>query len=191
MRRMSVFDRLAAEHARIEAVGGALDAFADRMVAAGGVDLHELVRFVTFFRGYAEGLHHQREESVLLPALALAGFAPDSAPLGFIRDQHRQEERLLFDVGKVVSAKAPWSPEQLVRMAEALHAFVTFERGHMQKERELLLPHAAQQVGHNQVFADELTRLEARFERARVPAWDVSWLESLAGELVEAHPQAG
>jgi hemerythrin-like domain-containing protein len=182
-KRMDLFERLGAEHARIHAVAGALDVFADEVVG-GFVDLHELIRFVTFFRGYSDGLHHAREESVLLRCLAMTSFSPDGGPLAHIRDQHRREASLLFQLEKVSSARAPWDLEEYAAIARAAHAFTTFERLHMGEERTLLFPAAERELA---AIAGTVREVDERFDRTRAPRWDASWLEALADELVAAH----
>jgi hemerythrin-like domain-containing protein len=182
---MDLFERLGAEHARIHAVAGALDAFAD-VIEGRTIDLHELIRFVTFFRGYSDGLHHAREESVLLPLLGNASFAPDSGPLAYVRDQHRKEACLLLDLEQAASARAPWAPEQYAAVARAARAFTVFQRLHMAEERKLLFPEAEKELATQ---AEAVREAEARFERKRAHRWNGAWLEQLADELVAAHPR--
>jgi hemerythrin-like domain-containing protein len=180
---MDLFERLGAEHARIHAVAAALDIFAEELVG-GFVDLHELVRFITFFRGYSDGLHHGREESVLLRCLAMTSFAPEGGPLVHIRDQHRKEVSLLFQLEKAASARAPWELEEYAAIARAAHAFTTFERLHMGEERTLLFPAAERELA---AIADTVREADERFDRRCAPRWNAAWLEDLADELVAAH----
>ncbi len=182
---MDLFARLEQEHALIESVAGALERFAQSVEKDGSVNLHELIRFLTFLRGYADGLHHEREETVLLPTLSLSGFPLDNGPLGHIRDQHREEARLLLDIAKAACAPEPWSSPQVARIASAARALTTFERSHMAKERELLFPVARKELA---AHAEVLATAAGRFERSREPRFDLAWLEQLGRELVAAHP---
>ena len=93
---MNLFDRLADEHRRIEAVTKALEVFVGGFQAGREADAHELLRFVTFLNVYSGGYHHELEERVLFPTLALCGFALDTGPLGHLQDQHREQSRLLY-----------------------------------------------------------------------------------------------
>jgi hemerythrin-like domain-containing protein len=181
---MDLFARLEEEHALIEAVTIALDEFVQSFEESGTVNLHELIRFLTFLRGYAGGLHHEREETVLLPTLALAGFPLESGPLAHIRDQHREEGRLLLDIAKAACAQEPWAPPQILRIASAAHAFTDFERSHMAKEHELLFPVARKELA---VHAEALASAVDRFE-SRVYRFGGGWMEQLGHELVDGHP---
>jgi hemerythrin-like domain-containing protein len=183
---VDLFDRLEEEHALIESVTGALDAFVGSFERFGNVNLHELIRFLTFLRGYADGLHHEREETVLLPTLALAGFPLESGPLAHIRDQHREEGRLVLDIAKAACAPVPWGPPQIVRIATTAHALTDFERSHMAKERELLFPVARKELGaHAKALATAVARFESREFR-----FGGGWLEQLGRELVASHPSS-
>ena len=150
------------------------------------VDLHEAIRFVTFFRGYSDGLHHEREETVLFPSLSLAGFSQDSGPLAFLREQHRGQGRMLLDLEKAISHTAPNSAERL-RMATVANAFTPFERGQHGEGARALFPVAQKELAE---FADTVKKSAERFDRVRAPRWDKSWLEQLAGELLSACPAA-
>jgi len=181
---VDLFDRLQEEHALIEAVTIALDEFAQSSEESGTVNLHELIRFLTFLRGYSGGLHHEREETVLLPTLAIAGFSLESGPLAHIRDQHREEGRLLLDIAKAACAQEPWAPPQILRVATVAHAFADFERTHMAKERELLFPFARKELAmHAKALASAIDRFESRAYR-----FGGGWLEQLGRELVSGHP---
>jgi hemerythrin-like domain-containing protein len=181
---VDLFARLGAEHAQIEVVAEALDAFIDSLKDDANANLHEIIRFVTFLRGFADGLHHEREEVVLLPALSLAGFPLDKGVLAHIRDQHRREERLLLEFEKSASAPPPWGPEAIAHIVGCAHALTSFERSHMAEERELLFPLAMKELaGH----ADALATALASFEKSREPRWDGPWLGQLGRELIARH----
>jgi hemerythrin-like domain-containing protein len=181
---MDIFARLGAEHTQITAVAGALDAFVDGLREDSTANLHEVIRFVTFVRGFVDGLHHDREEAVLLPTMSLAGFTMDTAPLVHIRDQHRKEARLLLEFEKAACAPTPWGPAALSNIAMSAHALTAFELSHMAKERELLFPLAQKELAPH---AEALAAALARFEQAREPRWDTPWLEQLGRELVARH----
>ena len=178
---MDLFAQLGAEHGRIAAVAAALDSFAGRLDAGSPADVHEAIRFVTFFRGYVEGLHHEREETVLFSCLSLAGFSPY---LAHLRDQHREQGRLLLAVEKAISQKAPWSNTGRAQFKAIANVLASFERDHIMKERDLLFPVAQKELDP---FRSALETSMERFERIRAPRWDRPWLEVLAIELVAAH----
>jgi hemerythrin-like domain-containing protein len=181
---VELLERLGAEHARIATVLDAFDVFAREIETTGTVDALEAIRFVTFFRGFSDGLHHDREEHVLFPGLERAGFSPDFGPLAHLREQHRKQARLLLALEKGIAQRPPWGPSERSAIVAAARAFTAFERDHMAQECDLLLPAAAKDL---EAQAAELDAEEARFDRLRAPRWDPKWLEALAGELAAAH----
>lgn len=184
--RMELFDELASEHDRISRTLDALERFVSRLEDR-KEDVHEVLRFVTFLRGYADGYHHEREETVLFRCLVTAGYAPLSGPIGHLRDQHREEARLLLRVEMAAAAQPPWDVPKRVAIQEATQALVVFERAHMQKETELLFPAAAADLAN---YLAEVKDASERFMETRAPRWNVPWLCSLADELTAAHGAA-
>jgi len=185
---MDLFQRLAGEHRRIESVTRAVDAFADAIERGAEPDVHELFRFVTFFAAYSSGYHHEFEETVLFPTLALCGFALDSGPLGDLHDQHREQARLLCSLEMTAATRRPWSAATERAIAAAAHELASFERAHMTMELHLLFP-----VAQNELLlehAAELERAVRRFEARRAVRWNVEWLERL-GEELSSHASAG
>jgi len=183
---MDIFEVLGAEHARVAAVCDALDAFTKSIgEGAGDVDMHEAIRFVTFFRAFSDGLHHEREETVLWPFLKLVGFSITHGPLAHLHDEHIQQGKLVLELEKALSQKGPWRLGERKRLEQSAHALTTFERKHMSHERELLFPIAKKDL------AGKLQEIEVAlkaFNQTRALRWDGPWLEALAEDLIVAHP---
>lgn len=176
---------LESEHRRIESVLSALETFAPSLDGS-AASLHELVRFMTFLRGYIDGYHHEREETVLFAALVSSGFNAVVGPIAHLRDQHREEARLLLRFEMAASAPEPWDPTAVRAISDAALAFATFSRAHMDKEQTLLFPVAE----HDLASAPDLEKLLGRFEAHRAPRWNVAWLEDLGAALCASHVSA-
>lgn len=183
---MQLLQTLESEHCRIDAVTRALEVFAQRLDQAPD-NVHELMRFTTFLRGYVDGYHHDCEETVLLPALVAAGFNPEVGPVAHIRDQHREEATLLLRFEMAASTRMPWDAAKVRAIADAAVAFVVFSREHMRKEHSLLFPVAEKDL---EPKAAELDVVLRRFESRRAPRWNVPWLEQLGEELAASHGTA-
>lgn len=181
---MDLFDRLAQEHRRIAAVCDALERFGDALVKGGAAEVHEAFRFVTFFSGYGDGYHHEREETVLFPALVRHGILPEIGPIGHLRDQHIEEQQLFSAFEMAVASRMPWGSEQRDAIAVSLARFLAFERAHMAKENEHVFPMARTELARH---ADDVAKAVARFEARRAPRWNVGWLATLGDDLVASH----
>jgi hemerythrin-like domain-containing protein len=85
---MLLLDELRAEHARIDAVLGALRTFVARRVSGEALP-GDGARFVSFFRTFADRFHHAREEGVLFPAIAERLEVPATrGPLAMLARDH-------------------------------------------------------------------------------------------------------
>lgn len=90
---MRFFDELRAEHEVIESVLGALRTWASGLEEGAGTAA-DGVRFLRFFRVYAGELHHDREESILFPALEKSGLPARGPVTTLVGDHHNMAETL-------------------------------------------------------------------------------------------------
>jgi hemerythrin-like domain-containing protein len=177
-----LFSRLEHEHRAIRDAFGAFAEFLSR-ARRGEADVHDLPRFVLFFREYVDLIHHDREERLLLPALVRHDFGAGAGPLAHVRDQHAREGELLHALMAQTFRRggaAPSDPE-LLHAAEAL---IAFEGNHIEQEERHLYPVA------RQLLRNEETRLAtdlARFDAERDVYGRSAWLERLLGELLSVY----
>ncbi|MDO8348989.1 MAG: hemerythrin domain-containing protein, partial [Planctomycetota bacterium] len=75
---LAVLDEVERESRRLEAQGMLREAFWD-----------DLLHFADQFDC---GLHHQKEEALLFPALEAAGLSPTSGPTAVLRDEHLRSQ---------------------------------------------------------------------------------------------------
>lgn len=132
-------DILMAEHRVIESV---LDAVG-RMVESGDVDAGFLQLAVDFFRNFADGCHHAKEEDALFPALERAGIPRLGGPVGVMLDEHQEGRRLLAEIMDNLEAASgdSWAAGK-VRSAAA--GYVHLLRQHILKEDNVLFVMADQ-----------------------------------------------
>jgi hemerythrin-like domain-containing protein len=184
---VALFPRLRSEHALIYRLLDAFDSFASIGETTTSLDVHRLVQFLTFIRGYVDGYHYELEEVVLLPGLERSGFASmGRGPLAHVRDEHREEGTLVLALEMAACTRPPWSRAEIGVIAEAVRTLTRFERAHMAGEQDLLFPAAEKEL--DSAAAAELARVLSRYDRFRAPRWNVPWLERLADQLVAAYP---
>lgn len=184
-RTMDIFETLVDDHRLIDRVLTAFEHFVEKTGTSGEWNLVELNRFAVFFREFVDLLHHEREEAVLFPAMAQVGYAPNGAPIAYIREQHRRERALVLELQRAAlktHAPAALMHARLVRSAREL---IAFERMHMKKENELLYP-TVQKEFRGKTLSDVLTRLSSSAE-AKARLLEDAWLRELAAELIRDH----
>lgn len=163
---LTAVERLFEEHVLILQVIEALDAFVNRLEADSGDYRGELVKLVAFFREFADHLHHEKEESVLLPALVDAGLRWDDGVIAEVRKDHDVERQMLQSLRHGALQSTPWSMMDRQRILDVGRGYVEFMRRHISTENELLRPligvtlndRAYQQLNEN------LERFDARLE---------------------------
>jgi hemerythrin-like domain-containing protein len=145
----------------------------------------ELQQFARFFKDFADCVHHEKEEAVLLPFLSRHGYPWSQGPLAEVRSAHRQERYLIDVLCHAASCDDAWNPDDRRRIMATVVALAEFQRDHLLMENTLLFPSIMQRAS-----AGELEAL-----RAELAAFDVSVarympcseLEQLARGLIERY----
>ena len=81
-------DSLVQEHEVIERVLDSLEIEARAVASGKSVDRDYFSSAIAFVRQFADGVHHQKEEQILLPALGDAGMPKDGGPVGVMLNEH-------------------------------------------------------------------------------------------------------
>lgn len=173
--RMQLIDELRAEHDVIERVAGAFLTYASS--PAGARSASDGAGFLRFFRLYANGYHHAREEDTLFAALRdRAGLPVDRGPVATMVADHARMAALLDGMaGDLESGGASGT-----RLLEAATAYVHALWHHIDAENSVLFPECAPRLRRNGVI--ELpTRAMAPEERDAMSA---------GGRLASRYPPA-
>src|SRR5262245_42397572 len=127
---MKAIESLVREHQTIARLADALEAYAGRIERGRSVDEADLSRFAAAFSEFAECIHHEKEEGILLPLLARHGSRWETGVLPEVRRQHRQETYLI-DVLRQAGERAPdWNNEERRHIVAAVKGLVDFQRSH-------------------------------------------------------------
>ena len=82
---MKAIKSLIAEHQIIDRVSAALDGYAERLQQGKPVEEADLARFAQVFTDFAECIHHEKEENILLPMLSLLCYKNSHLQIGKCR----------------------------------------------------------------------------------------------------------
>ena len=138
---MQLLVDLKAEHDLIEKVLGSLRTFVDLRTEGGG-NPADGADFLVFFRTYASGFHHAREEDVLFPALVNEGELPaDSGPIPALINQHHAIAATLDELAPLLGAERYASGER-ERLVDLATGFRRALWAHIDAENSVLLPEA-------------------------------------------------
>lgn len=174
---MRLLDELKAEHDLIENVLGSLRTFVDLRVQGAG-DPSDAAAFLAFFRGYAAGYHHAREEDVLFPALVKEAELPEATgPVSALIAQHRNMAEMLGAIAPLLGADLASGSdrERLIALATRYsHALWA----HIDAENSVLLPEAEKRLRRVGVLALD----------CRAPSVDEVAARAAGERLVDRYP---
>lgn len=185
---MTPIEHFYQEHELLARVVDALELFVSHVEQGAHVERQDLVRFVTFFREFSDLGHHEKEESILIPAMVRSGCGWDDGPIAEIRKEHDHERYLMRSLRQVALQKDPWSEEARRRLINVSNGFIEFLRAHMLLEDRELLPKASVCLSA-EAAAEVAGRLEA-FDSAWDAKGELAWLRELAAELTERYASA-
>lgn len=180
---MDATDLIVKEHRLIGRVADAFASYIDRISrGAEPIDRHDLGRFVIFFREYADLGHHEKEESLLLPALVESGLNWDDGLIADIRHEHNQERYLMRTLKQAALQKDLWSREDYRHLVSVARTFIEFLRRHAKKEEEQLLPRLSERLQPQ--AARHLCEELEHFDETWAASGEFTWLKALAQDLI-------
>ena len=158
---MEVLQSFVEEHRLIRQVLDAFDAYVVAVEAPVAADREDLRRFVAFFQNFAHLHHHDKEEALLFPALALAGLDWSGEPLARIRAEHDQEQYLMRSLNDVAQQVESWFGDDRRHFLSIAKTFIAFQRDHMRFENTDVYPHVGKM---SESARERLSRDVERFD---------------------------
>ena len=140
---MEPIELLMSEHRLIERVLDSLEAQAGAAAAAGATAsspprLGDVVRFL---RGYADAIHHGKEESILFAELRRQGCPEGLVPvLDANCREHETGRNLVDDLEAAAAASSPWPAAVMAGLQRAARNYVSMLRRHIREEDQFLFP---------------------------------------------------
>jgi len=130
------------EHRVIERVVSSLDRAAQRLDAGEPIGAGFFVDAADFIKGFADGCHHKKEESVLFPAMETAGVARQGGPLAVMLAEHEEGRRLTRAMQAAAEEMATGGAEWKTAVVQNALGCVALLRQHIAKENGVLFPMA-------------------------------------------------
>lgn len=149
---MQALSSLILEHQFITRLIAALESYSLRVKSGQEAAPADLMAFVSTLSQFADELHHEKEERILLPFLVRHGFDWNAPPLPLVRAEHRHERDLLEVLSQAAQRLTHWSNEERRHVSAIADALCELQRKHHRTENELL-------------FADASVRLDSEAQR--------------------------
>jgi hemerythrin-like domain-containing protein len=139
---MKATDILMSEHRVIEQVLGCLEALARQALADGKLDGASARQALDFFRHFADGCHHGKEERHLFPLMEFRGFPREGGPTGVMLHEHEEGRRHIRAMAEAVESAAAGDGAAVGRFADRVQSYARLLREHIFKEDNRLFPMA-------------------------------------------------
>ena len=161
-------DELMNEHRVIEQVLSALEEAADREVP---ISFYEGV--ADFVANFADGCHHDKEETLLFASLEKHGVPRGAGPIGVMLHEHEVGRSCMKRLAVAISAS------DCAAARKAAGDYTDLLRQHIQKEDNVLYPMAREILP-----ADEIESLAHRFGEVEASRDDTAQYRDLAARLL-------
>jgi hemerythrin-like domain-containing protein len=117
-----------------------------------------------FFRHFADGCHHAKEENLLFPRMRDRGVPQEGGPLGVMLAEHDQGRGYLKAVRANLDAAEAGDPEALRSVYGNSAAYIEMLRHHIYKEDTILF-----RMAKMVLEPDDVAELQRNFAAVEVP----------------------
>jgi hemerythrin-like domain-containing protein len=115
---------------------------------------------VDFFRNFADGCHHSKEEQELFPTLVGHGIPEDGGPIGVMLAEHASGRRFLRGMAAAAERYAKGDAGAKTPLVTNALGYIDLLRAHIDKENHILFAMADQVLS-----TSEQARLYSAFDR--------------------------
>jgi hemerythrin-like domain-containing protein len=154
---MKATEILKEEHRVIERVLNALEVAVTRLESGESVRLDSFLEAAEFFKGFADGCHHKKEEDVLFVRMQEHGLPARSGPIGIMLSEHELGRSYIQALKEMTLKLQNGDPTALPCVVQSARSYIFMLRQHIIKEDQILFSMADQVIPvekHEQIFED-------------------------------------
>lgn len=176
------------EHRVIEQVLDCLEAIVDQANQLERLDAAAASQAIDFFKTFADGCHHAKEENFLFPMMEQKGFPRHGGPTGVMLHEHEIGREQIGGMADSLDGAAKGNPESLRRFTSHARTYVDLLRQHIFKENQMLFPMADRALT-SQDQQDLLKAFGALEEEEMKPGTHESYLQIADALAKQFHVQ--
>lgn len=139
---MQPTDVLMNEHRIIEQVLNCLEKVLEQCTAGEGLDTKSAKQAIEFFRGFADGCHHNKEEARLFPMMEANGFSGGCSPVAVMLREHELGRLYVQGMAAAIDPAAAGDCEAMKWFIQHGQSYLKLLREHIRKEDICLFPAA-------------------------------------------------
>ena len=117
-----------------------------------------------FFRNFADGCHHAKEENLLFPLMKERGVPEEGGPIGCMLAEHEEGRSYLRAIRENLAAAAQGSPAAQDEVYANAGAYIELLRRHIYKEDHILF-----RMARMVLQPDDVAELQKQFANVEVP----------------------
>ncbi len=141
---MKATDILYEEHRIIIKVLECLQEVVAEAEESGKLNADSANQAIDFFRNFADGCHHAKEEDRLFIVMQENGIPREGGPIGVMLMEHDDGRRFVRGMARAVVQASDGDGNAIDQFAENARDFIALLRGHIDKEDQVLFPMAGQ-----------------------------------------------
>lgn len=93
---------------------------------------------VKLIRNFADGLHHNKEENLLFPAMAARGYSFSQGPVAVMMEDHRQGREFVKGMAEGIDQYKSGKKDAIFSVFRNMLGYVELLRSHIAKENNIL-----------------------------------------------------
>ena len=141
---MHLAEILTAEHRVIKQVLLCLKRMAEQCRTQGRLEAETAREAIDFFRNFADGWHHAKEESLLFPAMEARGIPREQGPIGVMIDEHAAGRTRICAMEEAIDGAAAGDARAVNEFCYQARVYIEMLRQHIEKEDHCLFAMADQ-----------------------------------------------
>ena len=141
---MKATDILYEEHRIIMKVLECLQEVVSEAEESGKLNADSANQAIDFFRNFADGCHHAKEEDRLFIVMQENGIPREGGPIGVMLMEHDDGRKFVRGMAGAVVQASDGDEDAVEQFAENARDFIALLRGHIDKEDQVLFPMAGQ-----------------------------------------------
>jgi hemerythrin-like domain-containing protein len=146
---MQPIEQMMSEHRLIENVLSSMESYGEAVGRGEEVAPQRLSDYVAFMRGYAEAIHHGKEEDILFSCLRHYGIPEEfGSVLAAVHREHGTLSLLIDDLASAARRQTPWSTDDRTRVRRKTHEYVSLLRRHIANEDDYVFPEAVKHLSN-------------------------------------------
>jgi hemerythrin-like domain-containing protein len=137
---MTPTEELMQEHSAITSMLQILERRCSLLDAGKDVPATDIQKMMEFFKVFADGCHHAKEELHLFPALEQAGVPREHGPIGVMLGEHDLGRKYVRGMGEAFERYMVGEKNQARMFSQNARSYINLLVAHIEKENQVLFP---------------------------------------------------